>query len=133
MWPQSWTFFAPLGGTASYTAYQVGPKGVLSGLLIMKTMSAANRWGIGHGSDVGFYEVYYLARDIPSAGWVECPDARWTQCAQRAPIVALRDNFTPAAVCGEVLFVRTQPAAASSKSSSAVPAESVIVAEVSCR
>ncbi|MBS2963808.1 hypothetical protein KGA66_12165 [Actinocrinis puniceicyclus] len=133
VWPQSWAFFAPLGGAASYTAYQLGPKDMLSRPLIMKTMSAANRWGIGHGSDVGFYEVDYLAQYIPPVDWVECPDARWAQCAQRAPIVSFRDNFTPAAVCGDVLFVRTDPDADSSKSSDSVPAGSVSVAEVSCR
>ncbi len=127
VWPQGWAFFAAQPDSVVISAERLGPDGQPATPLLAAQMSAANQWGLGRISTVEFDEVHALTAEIPARDWVICANSQSAACVTKAPVVQLRNGSTPGIICGELVFVRTRPAAITLKSAS------VASARVSCR
>lgn len=132
VWPQKWDFFANDANLDVTTAYRVQGGTELVPALAPQ-FSAQNNWGLGMTSSVQFDEVVALEAEVPAASWVTCEDTSAADCRSRARVSRLTNDFQPAEVCGDLVFVRTPSADATAARSVLGPYRGAVArAEISC-
>ena len=131
IWPQGWSFFAAEPDAEVYFVYRLAADGRYVAVTL-PLMSASSQWGLGRSSEVYYEESHYLAPLIPRASWETCSDPFEKSCISRAKTTKLVNDFSPAVLCGLVVFVSGTLAEVTSGAHDLASPERVALADVTC-
>jgi len=88
--------------------------------------------GLGRVAEDQFSEALILAGRIPERFWTWCVDPLARACLAGAKTYRLMNAFEPAALCGPIVFVRTEPYSAPQVSGAGHRPGSLVVARLTC-